>query len=76
MPVQLQWVIGQVLQDFGADARFAALAAFSQRFDRGQFVVDFFSRCRQAFVMKRCIERIVQAKLRRLRFVVQLYGLQ
>ncbi|MNP48364.1 hypothetical protein D3C76_1424760 [compost metagenome] len=75
LPIQLQWVVGQVLQHFCADPRLAAFATLARRLDRRQFVVDLFGR-RQAWVMRRGIERIVQAQLRGLRFIIQVHRFQ
>ncbi|MNF94065.1 hypothetical protein D3C84_767630 [compost metagenome] len=75
MPVQLQWVVGQVLQHFCTNPGFAALAALAWRLDRRQVVVDRFGCC-QAWVMRWGVERIVQAQLRGLRFIVQIHRFQ
>ncbi|MNC53972.1 hypothetical protein D3C75_1034270 [compost metagenome] len=73
----MQRVVGQVLQRFGAYARFAAFASLAQRFYRGQVVVDFaLVGGRQAFVVQRRIKRVVQSQMGWLRFVVEINRFQ
>lgn len=77
MPIQLQRVVGQVLQHFSAHGRFAAFASLAQGLDGGQVIVDLvvIGFRRQAAKRDRGVERVVQAQLLYLGLIVQRHGL-